>query len=160
MFMPLPNLDLAPVPPIPVESHTMTANCRVCKVPCDLRPRPWLNTNLESTDAQIAASILTLDDSNKLTVGAGKYDLNLLFQFTEALNEVGRVLEFGEKQKSYDWQHFTTLPLDKQRASLMRHLLGTGQHHTELDRESKLFHATHLASRALMYLQTILTTET
>lgn len=145
-----------PLPSIPEfpdirPGHTGSAQCWACKGPCDFRPRPWLNTNLEAKP--------TLDEPKSLTAGARKFDLNLLFQFPEALNAVGQVLEFGEKQKSYEWQHFTTLSLDKQRASIMRHLLGTGQHHTDIDDESKLFHAVHLASRTLMYLQTLLTTE-
>lgn len=124
-------------------------------------PGPWLNTNPEAKPVVSVsdAGDVILNEAKSLTVGARKFDLNLLFQFPEALNAVGQVLEFGEKQKSYEWQHFTTLSLDKQRASIMRHLLGTGQHHTDIDDESKLFHAVHLASRTLMYLQTLLTTE-
>lgn len=143
------------------KGRTLGSQCWECKGPCDMWPRPWLNTNLEAKEllSISEAGDVTLHEAKSLTVGARKFDLNLLFQFPEALNAVGQVLEFGEKQKSYEWQHFTTLSLDKQRASIMRHLLGTGQHHTDIDDESKLFHAVHLASRTLMYLQTLLTTE-
>ncbi|AGW43607.1 hypothetical protein JG068_025 [Burkholderia phage JG068] len=140
-----------PYPPELPNIHTLGPQCRACKGPCDMRPRPWLNTNLEAK--------ATLDEPKFESPAARKFDLNLLLQFPEALNAVGEVLEFGQQAKSYPWQHFATLPLDKQRASIMRHLLGTGADHTGLDDESKLFHAVHLASRTLMYLQTLLTTE-
>jgi len=121
---------------------------------------PWLFAGVKAT----------LNDSESPSVGApevvdeahskaAKVDVNFLFQFPKALEAVAKVLEFGAEGKEYAWRHFTTLPLDKQRASLTRHLLATGEKHDGKDDESGMLHAVHAASRALMYLESILTKE-
>lgn len=136
------------------QPHSGDANCKNCLGPCVLSHRPWRYDGAEAT----------LNEAKSDSVGARKFtnpkaDTNFLFQFPDALEAVARVLEFGAEGKEYPWQHFTTLSLDKQRASLTRHLLRTGSDHVGVDDESKMLHAVHLASRSLMYLQSILTKE-